>query len=43
MASNIAIHFLCYFIPWLAHPDPDSLVEKDQAAVDDRPLSAPGI
>ncbi len=43
LASNIGIHFLCYFIPWLAHPDPDSLVEKEQATTDDRPLAAPGI
>lgn len=44
LASLIPIHFLVHFVPWLMHPDPDSLVDdEDEAAKEDLPLHSPGV
>ncbi|MCG3133307.1 MAG: hypothetical protein HMLKMBBP_00441 [Planctomycetes bacterium] len=44
LAMNIPLHFLFHFLPWLGHPDPDSLVVEAQPETErDRPLDAPGI
>ena len=44
LAMNLPLHFLWYFVPWLAHPDPDSLVKEEIDAEERaRPLAAPGI
>jgi SecD/SecF fusion protein len=44
LAAVIPLHFLAHFVPWLGHPDPDSLVVvEDSAASEEPPLQAPGV
>lgn len=44
LALALPVHFLVHFVPWLWHPDPDSLVQDRIDAEDrERPLAAPGI
>ncbi|MCP4038399.1 MAG: hypothetical protein GY733_15775, partial [bacterium] len=44
LTLNIPIRFMLHFIPWMGHPDPDSLLEAEiQAEEDLRPLTKPGI
>jgi len=44
LAFNLALHFLWHLFPWLAHPNPDSLVQDQiDDENDQRPLTKPGI
>ncbi len=44
LASNVVLHFLFHFIPWLGLDDPDALlVEEIEVEERDRPLHKPGI
>lgn len=43
LASLIPIHFLALFVPWLAHPDPDSLIVDADGPEEELPLQAPGV
>ncbi len=44
LGSNLAVHFLVYFIPWLRHPDPDKLLHEEvEAEALERPVASPGI